>query len=161
MEQPNSAHSTAAPISGETNALNLRWSFGFNSTLAQTVHSLVTPSRQALFYVSAHTGIIYDIDKENQLLLQGHCNPITAVCVSKDKRWIATADYGSDAMIIVWDSHKAIPVKIIQQKEHGGVAAMDMSADAMFLVTLSYSECSSPLSLSLSPLMILCPILIV
>ena len=61
------------------------------------------------------------------------------MCVSKDKRWIATADFGDDAMIVIWDALKATPVKIIPQADNGGVAAMDMSADAMFLVTLSYN----------------------
>jgi len=102
------------------------------------------------------------------------CNPTTAVCVSKDKRWIATADSGPDSMIVVWDSLKATPVKIIHNPYKGGqktshlnfeclkmfvsvanmsssfltkilsahvlllgVAAMDMSSDSMFLVTLS------------------------
>lgn len=65
------------------------------------------------------------------------CNPITAVSVSNDKRWIATADSGPDSMIIVWDSWKASPVKILPNPCEGGVAAMDMSSDSMFLVTLS------------------------
>ena len=61
------------------------------------------------------------------------------MCVSKDKRWIATADFGPDAMIVVWDALRATPVKIIPQSTNGGVAAMDMSADAMFLATISYN----------------------
>ena len=59
------------------------------------------------------------------------------MCVSKDKRWIATADSGEESMIVVWDSLKAAPVKIITQPYPEGIAAMDMSADAMFLATLS------------------------
>jgi hypothetical protein len=43
-------------------------------------------------------------------LAHPQCNPITAVCVSKDKRWIATADSGEDSMIVVWDSSTATPV---------------------------------------------------
>ena len=56
----------------ETNALNLRWTFGFNSTIPNSVHSLVTPDRNAIFYVAAHTGIILDTTTEKQSLLQGH-----------------------------------------------------------------------------------------
>lgn len=121
----------------ETNALNLRWAFGFNSSIPNLVYSLSTPKRNALFYVSSHTGVIHDTENDQQYLLQGHCNPITAVCVSADKRWIATADSGEEAMIIVWDAQKAVPVKIIPHPYQNGVAAMDMSADSMFLVTLS------------------------
>lgn len=118
-------------------ALDLRWAFGFNTGVPNAVCSLATPKRAALFYVSSHTGVIHDTDNDSQYLLQGHCNPITAVCVSNDKRWIATADSGKDSMIVVWDSWKASPVKIIPQPYENGIASMDMSSDAMFLVTLS------------------------
>lgn len=60
--------------------------------------------------------------------------------MSKDKRWIATADSGKESLIVVWDSLKATPVKIISNpggEGDEGVVAMDMSADAMFLATLS------------------------
>lgn len=43
-------------------------------------------------------------------------------------------------MIVVWDSVKATPVKILSQPYAGGVAAMDMSTDSMFLVTLSHGN---------------------
>lgn len=120
--------------------MNLRWCFGFNSSVANTVHSLSSANRNALFYVSAHTGIIHDLQADQQFLLQGHCNQITSVCVSKDKRWIATADFGPDSMLVVWDALRATPVKILPtHPDHGGIAAMDMSADAMFLATLSYN----------------------
>lgn len=121
----------------DTNSLNLRWSFGFNTKALCTVHSLTTSTRNAVLYVSAHTAVIHDIDRDQQHLLQGHCNPITAVCVSRDKRWIATADSGEGSMIVVWDSHTASPVKILTKAYDAGIAAMDMSADSMFLVTVS------------------------
>lgn len=40
-------------------------------------------------------------------------------------------------MIVVWDSSTATPVKIIPKPYEKGIVAMDMSSDAMFLVTLS------------------------
>lgn len=95
---------------------------------------------QALFYVAAHTGIIYDYRTRRQKFLQGHCNAITAACVSEDRRWIATADSGPDSMIVVWDSTTGTPTKTIFNPHPQGVVAMDMSPDAMFLVTLSKVE---------------------
>jgi len=121
----------------DTNGLNLRWSFGFNTSAPCTVHSLATSTRNAVLYVSAHTGVIHDIDQDLQHLLQGHCNPITAVCVSRDKRWIATADSGEGSMIVVWDSKTAAPVKILTKPYEAGIAAMDMSSNSMFLATVS------------------------
>lgn len=53
-----------------TNALTLTWAFGFNKDVVNGVHSLCMGGREALFYVAAHTGIIYDHEKRTQELLQ-------------------------------------------------------------------------------------------
>ena len=118
-------------------ALSLNWAFGFNKDIVGGVHNLSDESRSAIFYVAAHTGVIYDYATREQRLLQGHCNPITACCVSEDKRWIATADSGPDSVIVIWDSLSATPVKTIFNPHPHGVCAMDLSPDAMFLVSLS------------------------
>lgn len=134
--------SAAGPSPGsvaDANALNLRWSFGFNSQIPGGAISLVTAERNAVFYVAAHTGVILDTATDKQSLLQGHCNPITAACVSTDKRWIVTADCGNESMIVVWDALKATPVKIIPNPFPSGVCALDLSADAMFIVALSHA----------------------
>lgn len=56
--------------SAATNALTLSWAFGFNKDVADSVHSLCANGRQALFYVAAHTGVIYDYTTRTQELLQ-------------------------------------------------------------------------------------------
>ena len=43
----------------DSNALALKWVFGFNKDVIRGVHSLANPNRNALFYASAHTGVIY------------------------------------------------------------------------------------------------------
>lgn len=64
MDSSSTLNSTA------TNALTLNWSFGFNKDVVDGVHSLCSDGRQALFYVAAHTGVIYDYTKRTQELLQ-------------------------------------------------------------------------------------------
>lgn len=56
--------------SAATNALTLTWAFGFNKDVVDGVHSLCAGGREALFYVAAHTGVIYDYAKRTQELLQ-------------------------------------------------------------------------------------------
>ncbi len=60
------------------------------------------------------------------------------MAVSSDKRWLATADSGPESLLIVWDAANATPIKIISlPEEDNGVVGIDISADSMFLVTLS------------------------
>ncbi|NXA93805.1 CF251 protein, partial [Melanocharis versteri] len=116
--------------------LNLSWVFGYNSSLA--VHSLMDGEDRVLLYVSSHTVVIHDILRNKQFHLQGHTNVISCLCVSEDKRWVATADRGPDALIIVWDSYSGVPVRIIfEGHPEDGVCAIAISQDAKYLVTIS------------------------
>ncbi|NWU21708.1 CF251 protein, partial [Dyaphorophyia castanea] len=116
--------------------LNLSWVFGYNSSLA--VHSLMDGEDRVLLYVSSHIVVIHDILGNKQYHLQGHTNVISCLCVSEDKRWVATADRGPDALIIVWDSYSGVPVRtIFEGHPEDGVCAIAISQDAKYLVTVS------------------------
>ncbi|XP_054028990.1 cilia- and flagella-associated protein 251 [Dryobates pubescens] len=116
--------------------LSLSWVLGYNSSLA--VHSLMDGENLVLLYVSSHTLVIYDILKNRQHHLQGHTNVISCLCVSEDRRWVATADRGPDALIIVWDSFSGIPVHtIFESHPKDGVGAIAISHDAKYLATIS------------------------
>ena len=114
---------------------NASWKSGFDPRCP--VINLCDADRGAIFYASAHTGIIYDVNSKSQQLLQGHCNPITCACSSADRRLIATSDRGADSRLFVWDSYSTQPVKTIATPHPHGVHAMDMSPDGKYLVTLS------------------------
>ncbi|NWW45210.1 CF251 protein, partial [Pedionomus torquatus] len=116
--------------------LNLSWVSGYNSSLA--VHSLMDGEDRVLLYISSHTVVIHDILGNRQYHLQGHTNVISCLCVSEDKRWVATADRGPDALIIVWDSFSGIPVRtIFDSHPEDGVRAIAISRDAKYLATIS------------------------
>uniref|UniRef100_A0A674GFX7 Cilia- and flagella-associated protein 251 n=1 Tax=Taeniopygia guttata TaxID=59729 RepID=A0A674GFX7_TAEGU len=116
--------------------LDLSWVFGYNSSLA--VHSLMDGEDRVLLYISSHTVVIHDILRNRQFHLQGHTNVISCLCVSEDKRWVATADKGPDALIIVWDSYSGVPVRtIFESHSEDGVCAIAISQDAKYLVTIS------------------------
>uniref|UniRef100_A0A8C5RWL0 Cilia- and flagella-associated protein 251 n=1 Tax=Laticauda laticaudata TaxID=8630 RepID=A0A8C5RWL0_LATLA len=119
--------------------LSLSWVFGYNSHLP--VFNLLDEDQRVLLYVSAHTAVIHDILKNKQYLLQGHSRCISCVCVSDDRRWIATADRGPDSLVILWDSYSAIPVHtIFDSHPEGGVSAITLSHDSKFLATVGAEE---------------------
>ncbi|XP_068269041.1 cilia- and flagella-associated protein 251 [Nyctibius grandis] len=116
--------------------LSLSWVWGYNSSLA--VHSLMDGEDRVLLYVSSHTVVIHDILGNRQYHLQGHTNTISCLCVSEDRRWVATADRGPDALIIVWDSFSGIPVRtIFESHPEDGVSAIAISQDVKYLATIS------------------------
>ncbi|CAM9398729.1 unnamed protein product, partial [Phaeothamnion confervicola] len=118
-------------------ALTLGWCFGFSKDLPDALHSLCDGRRRAVAYAAAHTAVIYDYENCTQRLLQGHCNPITAVVVSRDRRHVITADAGPDSMLVVWDSHSGTPIKSIFAPHPNGIAAAACSPDGLWLATLS------------------------
>jgi len=124
-------------MADNSNALCVQWMFGFSKDIVGGVKSLTKSGRNALFCVSAHSGIIYDYEYRTQTVLQGHCNFITCCAVSKDKRWIVTADSGTDSILVVWDSLSGAPVKTLFSPHPLGVESVDISDDALFLCTLS------------------------
>ncbi|NXA17425.1 CF251 protein, partial [Ibidorhyncha struthersii] len=116
--------------------LSLSWVLGYNSSLA--VHSLMDSEDRVLLYIASHTAVIHDVLGNRQYHLQGHTNVISCLCVSEDRRWVATADRGPDALIIVWDSFSGIPVRtVFGSHPADGVSAIAISQDAKYLATIS------------------------
>lgn len=124
-------------MSASSTSLNMRWSFGVNRNVP--VHNLSNGGRKMALFVCAHVGVMFDWEGNKQQLLQGHCNAISCTCVSEDRRWIATADRGTDSMVILWDSFTTIPVQTIFEAHPDGCAAIAMSPDAKYIATISYN----------------------
>ncbi|XP_033076214.1 cilia- and flagella-associated protein 251 isoform X2 [Trachypithecus francoisi] len=126
--------------SAPVHPLTMTWSFGWNSSLP--VYYIREEKQRVLLYVCAHTAIIYNVFRNDQHHLQGHANIISCLCVSEDRRWIATADKGPDCLVIIWDSFTGIPVHTIFDScpEGNGIRAMAMTHDAKYLATISDAE---------------------
>ncbi|XP_053337260.1 cilia- and flagella-associated protein 251 [Clarias gariepinus] len=119
-----------------TYPLTLNWAIGINRSLP--VFSLMDQEdRLTILYACSRVAVIYDHTSNSQRLLQGHCNTISCLCVSEDRRWIVTADDGGDeSLVIVWDSYTGIPVRtMFDCHPEGGVAAVALSEDSKYLVT--------------------------
>eukprot|EP00931_Biecheleriopsis_adriatica_P087095 TRINITY_DN61614_c0_g1_i1.p1 TRINITY_DN61614_c0_g1~~TRINITY_DN61614_c0_g1_i1.p1 ORF type:complete len:974 (-),score=211.56 TRINITY_DN61614_c0_g1_i1:77-2998(-) len=123
--------------SGEPQALTLNWTLGINKDVVGGVHNLSDADSSDMFYAAAHTGVIFDYNTGVQRLLQGHVNPISATAVSKDKKWIVTADTGPDSMMVVWERESGTPVKTFFNPHPYGVHALDIAPKLQYLVTLS------------------------
>ncbi|XP_006894773.1 PREDICTED: WD repeat-containing protein 66 [Elephantulus edwardii] len=117
--------------------LTMTWTFGWNSSLP--VFNLRDGKRLVLLYVCGHTGVIYDVSSNRQHHLEGHSNVISCLCVSEDRRWVATADTGPDCLIMIWDSFTGIPVHTIFDScpDGSGINAIAISSDAKYLATIS------------------------
>lgn len=131
------------------NALNISWAFGFSKDVIDGTHSLSTDERNAIFFLSSHSAVIYDFEHRTQLLLQGHCNRISCCAISNDKRWIATSDVGDDSILVVWDSMTGAPVKTIFNPHPQGAVSIDFSSDSLFIVSVSAAAGSSQQELAL------------
>jgi WD40 repeat protein len=50
--------------------------------------------------------------------------------------WLVTADLGQDSVLVVWDSQSGVPIKTIFNPNPGGVRAVAISDDSMYIATL-------------------------
>ncbi|XP_010602682.1 cilia- and flagella-associated protein 251 isoform X2 [Fukomys damarensis] len=120
--------------------LALSWSFGWNSSLP--VFYIRERSQRVLLYACNHTAVIYDVPRNTQHHLQGHPNVISCLCVSEDRRWIATADKGPGCLIIIWDAFTGVPVHTVFDScpQGNGIRAIAISRDAKYLATISDAD---------------------
>lgn len=123
--------------SSDEQALTLHWTLGINKDVVGGVHCLSDADTSDMFYAAAHTGVIFDYKTGVQRLLQGHVNPITATAVSKDKKWIVTADTGPDSMMVIWEATTGKPEKTFFSPHPYGVHALDIAPDLQHIATLS------------------------
>ncbi|XP_035382412.1 cilia- and flagella-associated protein 251 [Electrophorus electricus] len=141
-EHANSEVYTATSLSLKTKdksvksqPLILDWAFGINQALP--VFSLLDQDRLVMLYGCANVAVIHDHASNSQRLLQGHCSPISSLCVSEDRRWLVTADKGQESLVIVWDSFTGIPVlTLFDCHPEGGVVALALSKDSKYLATV-------------------------
>lgn len=137
----------ALGMSASRSPLSLSWVFGFSKDLLGGIVDLTTADSQCFLYCAANTAVIFDYELRQQRLLQGHTNPITAVCVSGDKKLVVTADSGEHCMISVWDAATGTPIATIFEPHERGVLAVDISADCSTIVSLSSGEGSQEIAL--------------
>ncbi|XP_072290080.1 cilia- and flagella-associated protein 251 [Eucyclogobius newberryi] len=119
--------------STKTHALTLDWVYGRTPSLP--VLALQDNDQQVALYAAENVAVIYNHTSNSQHILQGHSQNLCSLCVSDDRRWIATAD--PSPMILVWDSYSGIPVcSLFHGHSTHGFTHMTFSRDTKLLVTL-------------------------
>lgn len=125
------------------NALRKKWAFGFQNRMINGVQNLSDRGRNAIFYISSNSGVIYDFENRTQTILQGHRDIIRCCAVSKDKNFIVTCDSGEETIIVIWDSHSGAPIRTITSPNTVRIDAVDISDDSLFIVTLGTNVVSA------------------
>ncbi|KAI9175376.1 hypothetical protein H9P43_006737 [Blastocladiella emersonii ATCC 22665] len=117
--------------------------FGLSNQLPGSVH-VVSPNEElaggqhpTVLYCAANNVIIHRPGHRKLTVLQGHCNPIAASAVSRDRRWAATSDTGSESLILVWELATGVPIKTFFAPHGGhGAQVLALSPDAKYLASI-------------------------
>ncbi|XP_023289872.1 cilia- and flagella-associated protein 251 [Orussus abietinus] len=125
---------------GNTCPFKLEWSFGINPNVP--VINLTTDKRTLIAYACNHVGILYDYVNKDVIPLQGHKNDVATLSVSKDGKWLLSADFENDCVVVVWDTETRIPICTLFDP-HGGceLSAVRISPDAKYIVTVGNEPC--------------------
>ncbi|KAF8560582.1 hypothetical protein P879_07589 [Paragonimus westermani] len=114
------------------------WTFGFNQKVP--IINLSKKGTNIILYSSANLVVLSDIDNKKQRLLRGHCNEVTCLASSVDKRWLASGDKGPDSAVIIWDGKTGDSVRTMLSPHKNGVICIALTEDARYLATLSADE---------------------
>ena len=115
-------------------ALKVNWTFGFSKNVTGGVHSLTTPNRNAIFYISSHSADLH-FENRTQMILQGHCNPISCCVVSEDKRWIVRGILVT--IPFLWCGILTLVHLLRPSSPHAyGIRGLDITSDSLYVATL-------------------------
>ncbi|KAF6775839.1 hypothetical protein AHF37_04738 [Paragonimus kellicotti] len=114
------------------------WTFGFNQKVP--IINLSKKGTNIILFSSANLVVIFDIDNKKQRLLRGHCNEVTCLACSADKRWLVSGDKGPDSAVIIWDGKTGDSVRTMLSPHKNGVICIALTGDARYLATLSADE---------------------
>ena len=119
--------------------IKLAWVFGCALESNAVVHDISTNSTYRIFYHVANIGIVFNVQDNTQMLLQGHQGIIACASVSSNKKLIVTAESEYDCMIIVWDSELYLPLTSFTANLYNGIYACSFLYNNNFIAILTNS----------------------
>ncbi|KOX75404.1 WD repeat-containing protein 66 [Melipona quadrifasciata] len=113
----------------------LLWSFGINSVTP--LINLTTKNRTIIAYACSHIVIIYNYETKEAINLQGHKNTVKTLSTSTDGKWLLSADFEDDCVVVVWDTETGTPICTLFNP-HGDkeITAAKISPNAKYIVTV-------------------------
>ncbi|XP_076755180.1 cilia- and flagella-associated protein 251 [Xylocopa sonorina] len=137
---PNSSSKESTDSRNEENESNLcpfklLWSFGINSEVP--LINLNTRNRTIIAYACSHFVIIYNYDTQEATPLQGHKNAVRTLSTSRDGKWLLSADFEEDCVVVVWDTENGTSICTLFNP-HGDkeMTAAKISPNAKYIVTV-------------------------
>ncbi|CAL1269639.1 unnamed protein product [Larinioides sclopetarius] len=120
----------------ESFPFKLHWIFGYDTNVP--VLNTSSATIKGIFFVAGSVGVCYNWVENSQFMFSGHINDISSVAITEDKTYIATADYGRQNSLIIWNArNRNIAFFISEHFPHLGVIWMCFSEDGNILLTLS------------------------
>ena len=84
-------------------------------------------------YHTAAVGIVYDKEKNSQLIFNEHFDDITAFAIHPNKKYVATGEIGPYPLISIWDTETGKAKVRIKQPLQKGINQLCFSKDGKFL----------------------------
>ncbi|CAM6102501.1 unnamed protein product [Calypogeia fissa] len=118
--------------------LELHWVYGFSNNISNGVIDLRSEVHSHVIgYIAGTVVVIFDLWSHTQKILQGHIHQIQCIATTPDKSRIISCDCGPEAALIMWETISGKAMKAILQDRTGGFLAIDISADGIYICTLS------------------------
>ncbi|KAH7436403.1 hypothetical protein KP509_05G018200 [Ceratopteris richardii] len=117
--------------------LDLQWVFGASHIRAGVIDLRTAENKNTIAYAAGHNLVLYDRSLHWQRFLQGHVHHIQCLAACPKRKYIVSADCGSEAILIVWSSENGQVHSSIPQKETGGIIAIDFFEKGDKFATLS------------------------
>ncbi|KAG7208977.1 hypothetical protein KM043_015145 [Ampulex compressa] len=86
--------------------------------------------------------MLRNYETNEMLPLQGHQNAVSTMSISRDGKWLLTADFAEDYAVVVWDTESGMPICTLFNP-HGkeGMTAARISPNAKYVVTIGNEKC--------------------
>lgn len=99
----------------------------------------VYDSLERIVYPSSNAIVSFDRTKNQTATFQHHDMSISAMCVSKSRRLIASGDV--DCNTVIWDSQNGLALaSLSESRQRGGISILSFLSDETRLVSISTSE---------------------